>query len=238
MRASRLAAACVLVSRAMGGRNPAALAPVVRGALARAILEARHIDPAHAAAILDPDVPEHLHTSWLTEPLMSLHPEARGPLVALMPRRLARLAAMALERAHGTLPAEAEVRPGRGLTALGMAAALRPPLGTTPPTFLDREQALDPLGWLERARDLPVEEVFARWPERARSLEKGLEPRLVALAACLAGRGDEARGFAALLRFRTGRAFLTAWTHWTLALEPDEAEDLHERIDPLKGDES
>lgn len=233
MGGSRMAAASALIARAMGGRDTRALVRVTAGEPRRALLEAARADrdqPAVAGGGVG-----SAHPSWFTGPLLDLHPTMRASLLALAPPDVARLAALALERFTGEPLEDPGADPPRGLTAVRMAAALRPPLGPPPP-FLDDRSARDPLGWLDQAR-LPVEEVFSRWPVEAKRLEGTLDAPLVALAACLAGRSDEARGFAVLLDWRTGRTFLAARSCWALLLDPDDAAELRTRLEDTHGSE-
>ncbi len=224
MEASRLARACALVSGAMG-RSPAALSGVTAGEVARALERAAGIGDAAAADLLEPSRVEAVHPTWFTAPLARLPAACRAPLLGLLPRPVARFAALALERQTGQTVGDAPV--ARGRTAARLAARL------VPPALIDHPGLQEPLQWISRnAGALPCESVYARWPGEARALEAGFEGAgaparaLVTLAACLAARADDARAVAAAMPFDAGAALLAARSRWVLALEPGEAEDL------------
>jgi hypothetical protein len=146
---------------------------------------------------------------------------------------------MALERAGCRVPDDATGATPAGQSAARLAASIRPPLGLPAPAFLDESGARDPLAWIARVGPrLPAALVTSKWPRVADRLRVTLEENLVALSACLAGRSDEAAGFAALLPFRTGRAFLAARALWALTLSPDEADALGSLFDAACGGES
>jgi hypothetical protein len=237
MAPSRLAVACALVSRAMGGRDPAALAPVAAEVPARALGEAASLAPGEldglAAGLLAPARVEHLHPSWLGSALARLAPAERTSIVRLMPPAMARYAALALEREGCAPERPGAARAPAGETIETRAALLAPPQGTDPAGAGD-----DPLARIsgERARRA-VDEVYGLWPERARRIECSARAgkALVALAACLAARPDEASGLAARLVDETGRALLAAHAGWTIALDADEAERLASRHESQGG---
>jgi len=242
MEASRLAMACALIERAMGGRDPLALLAVVDGEPGRALGQASTIDAGELAAIRDDllgsGVVDHIHPSWFSSPLCSVGPEARARILTLMPPELARFAVLCLERAEGRTVALPEPDPRAGLAALALAARMRPPTCTEPPRFLGDA---DPLAWLEATDLVPAVEVESRWPAESRRAaaiiggEPGPALRIAALAACLACRADEASGIAAMLPWPTGRAFLAARALWALAIQPAEAEELRSRLEQVRG---
>lgn len=222
----------------MARSDPSILLPWLDGEPARAAREAARL---LADDGLDEARAPRLHPSWLTAPLHRFPVDARPGLLLLTPPRLARLAALALEREQdGVLDTRAAIMPRAASARTLMRAAATIPSGVDPGDAPEWLRA-DPFGFAD-VLSLPEDDVFSRWPDDARRILASARRTLpackeaharafVTLAACLVGRIGQARGVASLMAHDVGSTLLASVNRWWFVLDPADAESLHDKLD-------